>query len=252
MDCSIQPQHLDKQRGTRIYENIILNFYSSTTTNFPDCFPAPLMWNRKAIGKISRTWRGCQESEEPAETDSSQNSRPYIVLKLPATNTQCLFFIGHGLHLRIACFFHWSWLTPTYCLFFIGHGLHLRIACFLLITAYTNVLLVFYWSWLTPTYCLFFIGHGLHLRIACFLLVTAYTNVLLVFYWSWLTPTYCLFFYWSQLTTMLYNYIVRILYFCNSYCSKKATLKFEIEKRFSLDTFWSHTPRILRIISIYI
>ena len=104
---SIQPLDLDKQRRTRIYKDIILYFYSLTVT---------LVWSRSAIRESSRTRRSCRETEQPAGTDLSQNSRPYIVLKLPRDShtivafpysrpapTQYLSSIGHSLHLRIAC-----------------------------------------------------------------------------------------------------------------------------------------------------
>ena len=39
--------------------------------------------------------------------------------------------------------FNWSGLTFMQCLFFIGHGLHLRNTCSPFVTAYTHVVLVF-------------------------------------------------------------------------------------------------------------
>ena len=108
------------------------------------------------------------------------------------TLTQCLFFIGHGLHPRNACFslvtaythailvFHWSRFTPTQYLFFIGNSLHPRNACFSLGMVYMHALFSFRWQRLTFTQCLFFIGHGLHPRNACFSLVKAYTHAFLV------------------------------------------------------------------------
>ena len=70
-------------------------------------------------------------------TDFSQNSWPYLGLKLPcdphdhaSLQTQCFFFpIGHGLHPHNTCFscamvythamtvFHYSQVTPMHCLF---------------------------------------------------------------------------------------------------------------------------------------
>ena len=64
--------------------------------------------------------------------------------------------------------FHWSLLTLTQCLFFIGHGLHPRDSCFSLVTFYIHAILVFHWSWFTPTQCWFSIGYSLPLRIPCF------------------------------------------------------------------------------------
>ena len=81
-------------------------------------------------------WRSCWELELPTRTDLCQNSRPYIVLKLP-----------HDSHAILV--FHWSWL-------FIGHGLHPCNACSPLVVA-------FHWPWFTPMQCLFSIDHSLHL-----------------------------------------------------------------------------------------
>ena len=61
--------------------------------------------------------RSHRETELPAGTDFIRNSRPYIVLKLQ-----------HDPHAMLV--FHWSRLTPRHCLFFPGHGLHPRNACF--------------------------------------------------------------------------------------------------------------------------
>ena len=61
----------------------------------------------------SHTRRNHWKSELPAGTDFNQNSRPYIVLKLPRDQHTILVF-------------HRSRLTPTQCLFFIGYGLHPR------------------------------------------------------------------------------------------------------------------------------
>ena len=67
----ILPLDFDSQQGTRIYknynlvlyENIILYFYSSLCE----------------VGESSLTQRSCQESEKPAGTDFSPNSKLYIV-----------------------------------------------------------------------------------------------------------------------------------------------------------------------------
>ena len=91
-----------------------------------------LVWSRRVIKESLGTWRSCQELENPVETNFSQNSRPYIVLK-PT----------HNLHIMLV--FHWSWPTPMH---------------------------FFLWSRLTFMQCLFFIGHGLHSCISCFLVIT--------------------------------------------------------------------------------
>ena len=96
-----------------------------------------LVWNRGAIGESSRTQRCCRESKHTAETDFSQNSRPYIVLKNP-----------RDLHAMLA--FHWLRLSPMQCLFFISYGLHPHISCL-------------------------FIGHSSPPRNSCYPLVTVYT-----------------------------------------------------------------------------
>ena len=116
-----------------LYINIIWYFYSSI-----------LMWSRRVIGGgeslcIQRKHR---ESKLPAGTDLSQNSWPYIVLKLPRDSHAMLFF-------------YWSWLTPTQCFFF-------------------------HWPWFTPMQCLLFTGHALHSHNACSPLITAYSHTFLV------------------------------------------------------------------------
>ena len=123
--CSILPLDLDKQQRRRIYKNIILYFYFSTVT---------LVWCSRAIVESLRTQKSYQELKQPAGTDFSQISRPYIILKLPrnpyshaSSSTQCLFFIGHDLNACNAC-------SP-------------------LVTAYTYALLVFHWSWFAHTRC---------------------------------------------------------------------------------------------------
>ena len=82
-----------------------------------------LMWSRRAVGVSSHTQRSCQESKLPAESDFSQNSRLYIVLKLSCD------LHGHAMFLL-----NWLRLIPTHCLFSIGHGLDPRISAFLAVT----------------------------------------------------------------------------------------------------------------------
>ena len=69
------------------------------------------VWNRRAIAESSRTWRSCRELVQPAGTDFSQNSRPYIVLKLlcdphghASSLMQYLFVFGYSLHSHNAGF----------------------------------------------------------------------------------------------------------------------------------------------------
>ena len=118
--CSIRLLGLDKQWGTYIYKNIILYFYLSR------------WWCLCEAGEQSEsscTERSHRKSELPTGTDFSQNSRPYIVLKLQRN--------PHTMHV-----FHWSWLTPTHCLLFISHSFHPHNACFSLVTAYTHTFLI--------------------------------------------------------------------------------------------------------------
>ena len=124
-------------KNTHIYKNIILYFHSSIVM---------LVWSRRAIGESSHIQRNCWESEQPVGIDFSQNSRPYIVLKLPP-------------NLHTMLIFHWPLLTPLNCLFFLGHSLHPCIACFSLVIAYTLALLVLHWSLLTSTHCLLSSNH---------------------------------------------------------------------------------------------
>ena len=105
-----------------------------------------LVGNKISVGESSHTLRCCWESEQSVWSYFNQNSRPYIVSKLPRDPHAMLVF-------------HYSRLTPTHCLLFIGHGLHLRIAFFLLVTAYSHAMLVLHWSQLTPTHCLFSGNH---------------------------------------------------------------------------------------------
>ena len=83
-----------------------------------------LMYSRRAVGASSRTQRSCQGQNSQRKL-TSQNSRPYIVLKL--------LHDSHG---------HAS--SPTQRLFLIGHGLHPHNTCSPLVMAYTNALLVFW------------------------------------------------------------------------------------------------------------
>ena len=91
------------------------------------------VWRRRAIGESSRTRRSCRELDQPAETDFSQNHRPYIVLSLPCDPNVMLVF-------------HWLQPTPTYCL--------LSLAMF-----YTHALLILNWSQLISSRCLFSGNH---------------------------------------------------------------------------------------------
>ena len=103
---------INKQRGSRIYKNIILYFYSSMVT----------------LGTG-------EESEEPPEVGTNTGNwvqskiNIFLVLKLPHDPYPMLVF-------------HWSWLTPMQCLFFIGHGLYPCEACSRLVKAYTYAFLV--------------------------------------------------------------------------------------------------------------
>ena len=82
-----------------------------------------LVWSRRAVGEGSRTRMSCRESQQPVGTDFNQNSRPYIILKLPrdphshASPAQSLLF-------------YWSWVHPL-------------IAGSPLVTAYIYSLLIF-------------------------------------------------------------------------------------------------------------
>ena len=107
--------------------------------------------------------RKCRESEMPVGTDFSQNSWPYLVLKLPCNPHAMLLF-------------YWSWLTPTQYLFFIGHGLHPHDTCSLSVIAYTHAFLVFgnhfvdfiySWMYLSTISTRFIADEGdiLHLKI---------------------------------------------------------------------------------------
>ena len=87
-----------------------------------------------------------RESELPAGTDFSQNSQPYIVLKL----SRFLPLVTAYTNVMLA--FHWLWFTPNQCLFSIGHDLHPRNACFSLAMVYTHAMLVLRWLPLIPTF----------------------------------------------------------------------------------------------------
>ena len=119
------PLDLEKQWGTHIYKNIILYFYSSILM---------IVYCWRATGESLLTRKRCWELEQPAWTDFSQNSRPYTVLKFSCDSN------GHA-------------SSPTQCLSFIGHGLHPCNAFSPLVTAYTHAF--FYASHITPTNCLF-------------------------------------------------------------------------------------------------
>ena len=118
--CSILQFDLDKQRGTLSYKNTIWYFYFSTVK---------LVWTRKAIGESLLTQSSCLD--QPAGTDFSQNSRPYVVLKLSRDPHWPRLFTHPML------VFHCSWFTTTQCLFSTGHGKHPRITCFPVITLLT-------------------------------------------------------------------------------------------------------------------
>ena len=98
---SILPLGFVKERGTRTYK-LILYFYSSMGT---------LVWSWRAAGESSSTRKTCREPEQQVVTDFSQNSWPYIILKLLCDP-------------HVMLVFYWSKLTPTHSLFFISLGLH--------------------------------------------------------------------------------------------------------------------------------
>ena len=160
-----------------------------------------LVCSRRAVGESLLKQKICQESERSAGTDFSQDSKPYMVLKLPCDThghiflpTQFLFSIGHSLHPCIACFslaivythailvLHWSQLTPMHCLFF------------LLAMVYTHAILILRWSQLTPMHCLF-------------LLALVHTHAFLVLHWSRLTPMHCLF-----LLALIHTHAILVLH----------------------------------------
>ena len=96
-----------------------------------------LVWGRRTVGESSCTQRSSRESKQPAETDFSQNSRPFIVLELPC---------DPPIHASSSteCFFHWPWFKLTKCLFSICHSLHPHI---------------FYVLGIRSTHCLFSGSH---------------------------------------------------------------------------------------------
>ena len=91
--CCIQPLDHDKQRGTRIYKNIIIY----------------LFFNGDA----------CVELQNSRREFAQHNSRPYIVLKLPCD--------PHG-HTHAMLVFHWLWFTTTH--FFYASGITPMHFCF--------------------------------------------------------------------------------------------------------------------------
>ena len=114
--CSIIPLSLAKQRGRRLYKryNLIFLFVDGDVCD----------WWESNRWESSCTRRSCLESELLAGTDLSQNSRFYVILKLPR-DPYAMFI------------FHLSRLKPTHCLLFIGHGLHPRNTHSPLVTTYT-------------------------------------------------------------------------------------------------------------------
>ena len=137
---------------------MILCFYSSTVT---------FVWSRcnrrereRERERVHAQERAVGSRKSLRENNFSQNSGSYIVLKLPYDPHPMLVF-------------NRSRLILTQCLFFIGHGLHSANASLSLVMSNTHTMLAFPWSWLTFTQCLFF--------IACFSLVTAYIHELFSF-----------------------------------------------------------------------
>ena len=92
-------------------------------------FEVILVWNRRAVGENSYTQSSCRESEQPAGTDFSQNSRPYIILKLSRDPLGHLRFFTHALLVL-----HWSRLTPTH--FFMPRISCPRISAFPVVTLF--------------------------------------------------------------------------------------------------------------------
>ena len=86
-------------RNMYIYKNIILYFYFLTTM---------LVWSKRAIRESSLIQQAVRSQNSQQKLNFSQNSRSYIVLKLPRDSRghaswpmQCLFFISHGLYSHI-------------------------------------------------------------------------------------------------------------------------------------------------------
>ena len=77
---------------------------------------------------ISLTIR--RKSELPVGSDFSQNSRPYIIFKLPRDSLAMLAFLLFTAYIHAMFVFHWPWLTLMPCLLFIGHTLRARNTCF--------------------------------------------------------------------------------------------------------------------------
>ena len=70
------------------------------------------------------TQRNQRESELLAGTDFSENSRLYVVLKLPKDPHAILSFSLVMAYTYALFVFHWSRLTSTHCLIFLCRGLH--------------------------------------------------------------------------------------------------------------------------------
>ena len=139
----------------------------------------------------------------------SQNSRLYLVLKLPcnphghaSSPIEGLFYIVYSLsqhnarsplvtvYIRTVLIHHWSRLTSAQFSFTIGHGLHPHNSHSPLVTAYIRTILIHHWSRLTSAQFSFTIGHGLHPHNSHSPLVTAYIRTILIHHWSRLTPTH--------------------------------------------------------------
>ena len=116
--CCVLPWDLGKQRGTRIYKNIILYFYSSM---------------------VRLVWRSGREFAHTKVLSGIGTFSMLYSLKTPTrltwprffTHAMFFFFIGYDLHPRNACSplvmaynhssFYASGITPTHCLFSGSH-----------------------------------------------------------------------------------------------------------------------------------
>ena len=135
----------EEQTHTHIYIYIYTYIYK--------CDLIFLFFNSDAYEEKERSWRefACTKGtvgslNSQRELNFSQNSRPYIVLKLPC-NPHSHVNSNHAMP-----FLHWSWFTPMHYLISIGHDLHPHI--FLCLGYHTHTFLLFRsslcWFYLWP------------------------------------------------------------------------------------------------------
>ena len=141
--CSIIPLNLEKHKKHLYKKKYNLIFFDVDVCMEQVSTRREFAHAKELLGAACEDWLQPYFSTLYNFKTPSQPTRNTCFSLVTALTYALLFFMGHDLHPRYACF-NRSRLTSTHYLIFIGHGLHPCNTCSLLVTAHNHALHVFW------------------------------------------------------------------------------------------------------------